>query len=112
MGTLVDFNALIAAKRIAEEFKRRFEGDIAKAERAGYKLVYKLETEEQIGRGEIFLVRVRLIPKAHKRVRDLRRIGQAAIEGKAWYEDAPDVFDALKDAIEIAFDFASDNGVI
>lgn len=112
MGQVLDINALLTAKKIADEFKRRFEPDIGRARRAGYKLVYRLEQEEQIGRGTINVCRVRLVPEAHSRQRQLQRLGMGAIEGKAWYEDAIDVFDGIRDAIAVAFDFASDNGVI
>lgn len=112
MAQVLDINALLTAKKIADEFHRRFDGEIQKAKRAGYKLVYKLEQEEQIGRGTANVVRVRLIPEAHVRIRQLARLGQTAIEGKAWYDEPIDVFDGIKDALEVAFDFASDHGVI
>lgn len=109
--TVVDMNMIRAAREIADEFDRRLGSEITRAKRAGCKLVYKLEEEEQIGRGTIFVARIRIVPVGDEAKRKMKRHGAQAIEGRADYEDAEHAFDALKAAVDEAFTLAQDAGI-
>jgi hypothetical protein len=112
MGTnVIDLNAVRMAHAIAEEFEKKLGSEIKRAVRNGFKLTYKLEEEEQIGRGTINVARVRLLPESTNAVADLRLMGQAFIEARADYLDPGDVFDAIKAAVDAAFSLATDAGV-
>lgn len=112
MGQVLDFNVLLQAKQIADEFRRVFSGDIEKAKRAGYKLRYRLDVEEQIGRGKLFVAIVVLVPEGHSAKRKCERLGQAYMQAEARYEEPPDAIKAIKEAVECVLDFASDHRML
>lgn len=110
--TVVDINQVRAARAIANEFSERFGNDIKRARSSGYKLMYRLQNEEQIGRGTLHVVEVQLVPVSDRAKRKLRRLEVAAVQGRADYVDPPDLFEAMRDAIDVAFEFANDQGVL
>lgn len=107
-----DLDTLRLAATLADEFEKRFKSELAQAKRAGLKLVYKLEQEEQIGRGTLNIARIRLLPISDVQKRKFKRHQAVAIEGRADYLDPVDAFDALKTACDVAFEHARDAAII
>lgn len=111
-GNVVNLDAVRAARAIADEFEQKLGAEIKRAQKAGFKLVYRLDQEEQIGRGTVNVATVRLLPESNRQRTRFHRMGQAAIQGEVRYLEPPDVFDALKEAVDVAFGFAADAGVM
>lgn len=113
MGTnVVDLELIKFAKKIAEEFELKLGSEIRRAKKFGFKLTYRLEDEEQIGRGTIHVARVRLIPETNRQRTRFHRMGQECIEGRADYIEPNETFDALKLAVDVVFNLANDAGVL
>ncbi len=113
MGTnVVDFEMLKFARAIAEEFESKLGSEIKRARSNGFKLTYRLEEEEQIGRGTINVARVRLIPETNLQRTRFHRMGQACIEGRTDYVEPKETFDAIKSAVDVVFELANEAGVL
>lgn len=117
--TVVDLDAIREARKLAEIIERAFGDEIRRAKSHGCKLMVKLEQEEQLGRGEIGVARVRLVPETNNAKVRMRRAGIAAngeaassIEARADFADPTDTDSAIKAAIDQAFELARDGGMI
>lgn len=116
--TVVDLQKVRNAQRAAAMIEKAFGSEIRRARAHGFKLMTRIEAEEQIGRGEIYVARVRLLPQTDSATDKLRAIPpnaagerMIAIEGRADYLEPGEAADAIKTAIDEAFTFALDNGV-
>jgi hypothetical protein len=109
--TVINLDAMRAGHAIAEQFEKQFGSEIKQARAAGVRLQYRFETLEQIGRGEIYVAHVQIIPVADGVKRKFKRMGQIAIQAKAEYEDPPNAMDALKAALDEAWTLGRDAGV-
>jgi hypothetical protein len=114
---VVDLSKVKEARRLSELVDRFFGDKIKEARRHGCKLMVKLEEEEQMGRGFIYVARIRLVPESnHAQVRMSRAaaglgIQSRVIEGRADYTEPQEAHDAIGAAIEVVLQLARDAGV-
>lgn len=117
MGTnVINLEAVRAARAIADEFDAKLGDEIKRAKKNGFVLKYRVEAIEKLGGGEAKPrafgdAVVRLLPESNRARTRLHRMGQAFIEAHAEYEDPSHTIEAVKAAVDAAFELATDAGV-
>lgn len=110
--SVVNLDDVRAAQAIAEEFNTKLGSEIKRADKAGCKLVYRLEIEDQIGRGELNVALIRLLPVTNRARLRMKKHGAEAIQARADFLEPEDTFDALRAAVDEAFKLAGDAGLL
>lgn len=107
-GQVVDLRAWMIAKAGAEKIAASFRAEVRKARSRGWQLLVRVEPEgyEQ----GVYVAYCRLVPVSPKLERRLRRMDppQSYVEGRAEFDEAAHVVDALKAAIDAALEFAKE----
>lgn len=108
MSNVISLEDVRAAAYIAAEFEAKFSFEIERAKKAGVKLLYSLDQEEQIGRGTLFFAKVRIVPIADGPKRKFRAQNATSIDARADYTEEGDALDAVKAAIDEAWTLGKD----